>query len=74
MHSTAPLLFRYVACGVGGTENGLRRAAFMTDLHQANTDTDVEYPVQPDESIVGNCFTDVIGDLSPLIQRAADEQ
>src|SRR6185312_12228061 len=71
---TRALLLRDVACGVGGRQQFLERAALARDLDQADGDSDVEYLVLPDEAIVADGATDIVGDLPRLLQGAADEQ
>src|SRR5580658_1563051 len=73
-HAPGSLLLGDIAGRVGGREQLLDRATLARDLDEPDRHADVEDLVLPDEAVIPDGAADVIGDLTRLLQRAADEQ
>ena len=74
MHPALALFLGHIASGVSRAEQIFHYPAFMADLHQTDTDADIENLVAPHKAVVLDRETNVIGYLAALFQRATHQQ
>src|SRR5690606_10962195 len=74
VHLSAAALLRDITGGIRGAHEVLQATARVTDLYEADRNSDIENLVLPDEAIVGDRDADIRSNLPRLFDRTAYEE